>query len=111
MNNLLEITNERFNLNCTEAEFEAHYNNYIVTGVIDCEVSIDEAKEPEVGIMRNSYRLDSFTLSYILIERTFDKVELNEFCGDKITLNEKEMDILNNDIESHFNKLVQDFEN
>ncbi len=99
MNNLIEITNQEFNVNCTEAEFEAHYDDYIVKGTIDCETFLDEPIDESVGIMSDSYRCDVFNFWHI--ETTID--------GNKVSLNKKELASVKHDVENHFDKLVQSF--
>lgn len=98
MNNLIEITNnEGFDLNNSKTEFEAIYDHYTVTGSVECEIGYHELAEPELGLVD----------SPCLEEAYFWNIKVFADDCSNISLNKKEMISVKNDIENHFDKIIQ----
>ena len=95
----LELESE-LTISNTQSEFTAHYKNYVITGEIECEISIDQETEEEVGIMSDYYQLDRVSFLYL---------ELVNNDEEKITLNKQELQSCKNDIENQLDTLVQEF--
>lgn len=102
MNNFLEVVrNGKFDKDNTEVNFEAHYDDYIVSGRLDCETEITEHKEESVGVMSDSYAL--LSCSFWGLRTVLED-------GSKVNLNEKEMNSVKHEVENFFDKLIQEFE-
>ncbi len=95
----LELESE-LTINNTEVEFTAHFQNYIITGQVECEISIDQEKEEEVGIMSNSYQLDKVSFWYL---------DVINFDEEIINLNNAELIKCKQEIENQLDTLVQIF--
>ena len=95
-----EVTHTgEFGLENRSVEFQADYKEYYITGVAECELSIDTEEEIDLGIGK-SYMLNGVTFWHLIV-----KNEANE----EISLNEAELNNCKNDIENYFNGLVENF--
>ena len=95
----LELESE-LTISNTQSEFTAHYKNYVITGEVECEISIDQETEEEVGIMSDYYQLDRVTFWYLEVVNNDEET---------ITLNKQELQSCKNDIENQLDTLVQEF--
>ncbi len=89
-----------FDLISYECGFVCVYDGYVLTGMVDCDVEMDEEKDESVGIMKDSYCLNGVTYWYLEVKNN------NE---EKISLSEELMNKAKHEIENHFDKLVQNF--
>jgi hypothetical protein len=101
MSELLEVIQSgKFILNNLNCEFEAHYEDYTIYGSIDCEVEKSEEKDEDIGIMRDSYLLQSVDFWYIRVQ---------DENSEKISLTKEEETSVKQDIENFFDVKVQSF--
>jgi len=100
-NHLIEVQHEgKFDEANSSALFIADYKDFQVKGEAVCDFSIDEHKEVETGIMKDSYYLFGIKFEdFTVMDDASDIVKLTDV---------EELDV-KNAIENYFNELVQEF--
>ncbi|NQY30449.1 MAG: hypothetical protein HRT69_13370 [Flavobacteriaceae bacterium] len=89
-----------FELGNTETNFTAHYNDYIITGQVECDVILEHEAEEEVGIMSDQYQLEGINFWYLEVKNHNEEI---------INLNNEELQSCKNEIENELNNLVEQF--
>lgn len=95
----IELSGE-FNKDESECGFQAIFNDFIISGIIEADFEVDEAKDEDLGIMCDNYQLNKVDFFNIGIT---DKDEEVYYPSDDLITKAKQ------EIENHFNGLVQNF--
>tara|TARA_R110000751_G_scaffold206469_2_gene310503 strand:- start:3495 stop:3797 length:303 start_codon:yes stop_codon:yes gene_type:complete len=99
MSTLIEVQKKgRFNVLYNEVEFIADYENYQISGTIECDIELDEMEDYLLGI-RDSYQLDGVT---------FWDIKIIDEMSVEISLSKELEKEWKQDVENYFDNLTQE---
>lgn len=99
MSKLIEIQKAGiFNVLYNEVEFIADYENYQISGTIECDIELDEKEDYLLGIND----------SYLLNGVTFWHVKIINDMSEEISLSEELTKQWKQDVENYFDTLTQE---
>jgi len=99
MSNLIEISHEgKFNQEHTNVIITAEFEDYTLKALVDSDVQLDVAAEPDLGI-KNSYRQDGVD---------FFQIDILDDMSQPMNLGGAEMASVKHEIENYLDGMVQE---